>query len=87
MPEKPNILEIRYITVQYSKDVFIYLSRARVPAGNISWDRELKSVFCSWLKTQSEIYFSDSAAKPENFISLTQYLFLAVSLYLVYFQF
>lgn len=30
MPEKPNILEIRYIAVQYSKDVFIYLSRAGV---------------------------------------------------------
>lgn len=27
MPEKPNILEIRYIAVQYSKDVFIYLTR------------------------------------------------------------
>lgn len=30
MPEKPNILEIRYIAVQYSKDIFIYLSRAMV---------------------------------------------------------
>lgn len=30
MPEKPNILEIRYIAVQYSKDVFIYLSGAGV---------------------------------------------------------
>lgn len=30
MPEKPNILEIRYIAVQYSKDVFIYPSRAGV---------------------------------------------------------
>lgn len=30
MPEKPNILEIRYIAVQYSKDVFIYLDRGRV---------------------------------------------------------
>lgn len=28
--KKPNILEIRYIAVQYSKDVFIYLSRAGV---------------------------------------------------------
>lgn len=30
LPVKPNILEIRYIAVQYSKDVFIYLPRARV---------------------------------------------------------
>lgn len=30
MPEKPNILEIRYIAVQCSEDVFIYLSRARL---------------------------------------------------------
>lgn len=29
MPGKPNILEIRYIAVQYSEDVFIYLYRCR----------------------------------------------------------
>lgn len=40
MPEKPNILEIRYIAVQYSKDVFIYLNRARV------LDLNLQSKMC-----------------------------------------
>ena len=29
-PQKPNILEIRYIAVQYSEDVFIYSCRVRV---------------------------------------------------------
>lgn len=33
--KKPNILEIRYIAVQYSKDVFIYLSRAGVSVKNV----------------------------------------------------
>lgn len=35
MPEKPNILEIRYISVQYDTDVFIYLLRIRMPIRNV----------------------------------------------------
>lgn len=66
MPEKPNILEIRYIAVQYSKDVFIYLYRGRV----------------SDLRLRSEARVETARwAKTTDFTSLPRHTFLTVSLF------
>lgn len=67
VPEKPNILEIRYVTVQYSKDVFIYFSRARMLdlhlQSNLCWVSDVKVV---WFNIRLIIYLDDSAAKSSE---------------------
>lgn len=76
MPEKPNILEIRYIAVQYSKDVFIYLSRASA-VKNVLRQRHEIGVFARGLTENEQliIYFGGSEAKTTNFISPNRYVF------------
>lgn len=57
MPEKPNILEIRYIAVQYSKDVFIYLDRGRVSDSRLRSEARVETArwgvpFLSFISSQ-----------------------------------
>lgn len=60
---KPNILEIRYIAVQYSADVFIcFLLLGCVFFETVTW----RLVFILWINKQpmETQWKSDSATKP-----------------------